>query len=449
MSWIFDHIDSLGKRNAISDSTGSYTYYELLGKMHEYNRVISPKVMPGDTVVILSDYSFYSIALFLVLFNKKCIINPIVSNIQEEINSKTEVSSANKIIQITTDGELRIELKSQKKIHVIVSRLVKKNQSGLILFSSGSTGEPKAMVHNLDVLMESYKGKKLRKLNILVFLMFDHIGGLNTLLNALFMGSHVILSSNRDALSISALIERYRIHVLPASPTFLNMMLIANVINKYNLSSLKIITYGTEPMSESLLLRLRSYFPKVRLLQTFGTSETGIIKTSSRSSDSLEMKLGDRNQEYNVINGELWIRSKIQMLGYLNESMDSLAKGGWFCTGDLVEESDDGYIRIIGRKNEVINFGGEKVFPIEVESVLMEMEMVKDVVVFGMNNAITNQCVAAKIYLNSGYSHCQAKKEIRNYCRDRLSKYKVPVKIIFTKNIGVTNRCKKSRTITV
>jgi acyl-coenzyme A synthetase/AMP-(fatty) acid ligase len=448
MAWIFDHINSLGKRDAISDSTGSYTYDELLEKMYEYHRAISSKIISGDTVVILSDYSFYSIALFLVLFNKKCIINPIVSKIQEEVNSKIEASSANKIIQITANGELRIELKVQKKTHVLISGLVEKNQSGLILFSSGSTGEPKAMVHNLDVLMESYKGKKLKKLNILVFLMFDHIGGLNTLLNTLFMGSHVILSFNRDALSISALIERHRIHVLPASPTFLNMMLIADVINKYDLSSLKIITYGTELMSESLLLRLRAYFPKVRLLQTFGTSETGIIKTSSRSSNSLEMKLGDNNQGYKVINGELWIRSKIQTLGYLNESMDRFTKDGWFCTGDLVEESDDGYIRIIGRKNEVINFGGEKVLPIEIESVLMEMDMVKDVVVFGINNAITNQFVAAKIYLNDGYNHSQAKKEIRKYCRSRLSKHKVPVKIIFTKNIGVTNRYKKSRTLT-
>ena len=70
--------------------------------------------------------------------------------------------------------------------------------------------------------------------------------------------------------------------------------------------------------------------------------------------------------------GELWLRSKTQVLGYLNASMDPFTEDGWFKTGDLVDELKDGYIRIIGRKNDLINVGGEKVLPAEVESILME-----------------------------------------------------------------------------
>ena len=69
--------------------------------------------------------------------------------------------------------------------------------------------------------------------------------------------------------------EKHKINILPTSPTFLNMMLMENVADKFNLSSLKLITYGTEQMQKSLLTRLKKAFPRTRLLQTFGTSETG------------------------------------------------------------------------------------------------------------------------------------------------------------------------------
>lgn len=204
------------------------------------------------------------------------------------------------------------------------------------------------------------------------------------------------------------------------------------------------ITYGTETMPESLLKRIKTSFPKVRLLQTFGTSETGIMKTSSKSSNSLEMKLNDPNQEYKVVNQELWLRSKTQVLGYLNAEMDSFTEDGWFRTGDLVDELDDGYIRIIGRGNEIINVGGEKVLPSEVESILLEMDVVQDAIVYGNKNAITGQNVVADIVLKD--SHCEKpKKEIRKHCRARLSSYKVPSKINFISKAKVNDRFKKLR----
>lgn len=92
------------------------------------------------------------------------------------------------------------------------------------------------------------------------------------------------------------------------------------------------ITYGTETMPQSLLLKLKEVFPKVKFLQTFGTSETGISTTSSKSSNSLFMKLEDINGEYKIVENELWLRSKTQVLGYLNASMDSFTSDGWFKT---------------------------------------------------------------------------------------------------------------------
>jgi len=445
MTWLIEHMASLADCDAISDATGDYTYSELAAEVNRYQEVVGSQIVHGDVVVILSDYNFHAIALFLMLVNKKCIIAPIVSKVQEEVDNRIEVASGNKVIQITNEGVLKIVSQSQKTVHSLTSELIEQDQAGLILFSSGSTGEPKAMIHNLDKLVASYQGKKLKKLNILVFLMFDHIGGLNTLLNTLSMGAHIILPSTRKASEIAALIEKYKVHVLPTSPTFLNMMLMANVAVKNDLSSLKMITYGTESMPESLLHRLRDSFPKTRLLQTFGTSETGIVQTSSRSSDSLEMKLADPNQEYKIVDGKLWLRSKIQVLGYLNAKMDCFTEDGWFCTGDLVEELDDGYIRIIGRDKEVINVGGEKVLPAEVESILMEIDIVLDVLAYGAQNAVTGQSVSVDIVLANGVDTKWAKKEIRKHCRVRLSGYKVPTKIKFINRTNTGDRFKKIR----
>ena len=147
-------------------------------------------------------------------------------------------------------------------------------------------------------------------MNMLVFLMFDHIGGINTMLNILSTGATMIIPQNRNADDVCKLINEYKIAVLPASPTFLNLILIGKSYEKYDLSSLRMITYGTETMPEGLLNRLKSVFTKVKFLQTFGTSETGIASTSSKSSDSTFMKIGDENLEYKIVDGELWLKSK-------------------------------------------------------------------------------------------------------------------------------------------
>ena len=301
------------------------------------------------------------------------------------------------------------------------------------------------MIHDLDKLVDVFAGRKSRNLSMIVFLMYDHIGGINTLFNSLASGSFMVAPEKRDAEEVAALIQQFRVTILPTSPTFLNLLLIAEAHCQYDLSSLKIITYGTEPMPESLLLKLRGAFPKVKFLQTFGTSETGISRTESKSSGSLFMKLDDPDIEHRIVEGELWLRSKTQILGYLNHSMESFTGDGWFRTGDKVEVDASGYIRIIGRAKEMINVGGEKVIPSEVESVLMELPEVADCTVFGQSSPITGQIVAAKVALKSAMDTTEMKSTIRRHCSQRLARYKIPVKISFVDDSLFGNRFKKKR----
>lgn len=446
MSWLIDHINNLHEKPAITDKFGAFTYTDLSHQTDIYFKQIVKEIKPGQVVVLLSDYNFYAIALFCALLKHQVIIVPIASTNEGEIANRIKVANCDWLLKLTEKSLQIQQSESFSTKHALVGDLMLIQHAGLILFSSGSTGEPKAMIHDLDSLIDSFHGKKSRSLNMLVFLMFDHIGGLNTLLNALAIGAHIILPESRNAEYIAELIEKHRVNILPSTPTFLNMMLMAKVYEKFDLKSLKMITYGTETMPSSVLLKLKKEFPKTRLMQTFGTSETGIMHTTSKSSDSLEIKLDDPKTEYKIVNNELWLRSKTQVLGYLNADMSSFTADGWFQTGDLVEVLSDGYIKIIGRSKEVINVGGEKVLPCEVESVILELDIIDDCMVYSEKNAITGQMVAVQLVLHEDISEKEAKTTIRKYCRANLDGYKVPARFIFSNKTNFGDRFKKIRT---
>ncbi len=421
-----------------------YSYNKLYIKIKEIENFIKDKIKSGEVVAILADYSFVSIALFFALYENKNIIAPITSTSQKEIDGKVKESFSTKIINLENENLVITNIKSEAS-HKIINDLQTSKCAGLILFSSGSTGAPKAMIHNLDTLVDSYGDKKQKQINMLVFLMFDHIGGINTMLNILSMNATMIIPQNRNADDICKLIEEYKIAVLPSSPTFLNLILINRSYEKYDLSSLRMITYGTETMPEGLLGRLKAVFSKVKFLQTFGTSETGIAATSSKSSNSTFMKIDDENLEYKIVDNELWLRSKTQILGYLNRSMESFTNDGWFKTGDLVELDNEGFIKIIGRNKEIINVGGQKVLPSEVESVLLGMDEIEDCLVYGEQNAITGQSVSCDVVLKSGVEADGLKILVRKFCKDKLDNFKIPTRVNVVQKTKLTERFKKSR----
>lgn len=449
MTMISSFIEKLSlykEKIAIIDTEREFSYSDLINNLFNFNLKLKKlKITSGEVVFILGDYSFDSISLFFSLALNGNIIVPITSDNEQEINERIDVVQPDWIFNLNSNSEKKIEYSNKLERHHLLDTLIETKSSGLILFSSGSTGKPKAMVHNLENLISNYIDKKGKEMNFLVFLMFDHIGGLNTLFNCLSMGVIITIPKNRNPNDIAQLIEKYNINILPSSPTFLNLMCISNVFDIFDLSSIRMITYGTEAMPESLLLKLKEKLPRVKFLQTFGTSETGIMKTSSMSSSSTFLKFDDPNQEYKIVSGELWLRSKTQVLGYINHSNESFTEDGWFMTGDLVEQTKDGFIKIIGRSKELINVGGEKVLPAEVESVIMELDFIQDCIVKSEKNSITGQMVCAEVVLKEGFDFKNEKLKIKKHCVQKLDSFKIPVRIREIEYVNFTSRFKKER----
>ncbi|MDQ3006231.1 MAG: fatty acid--CoA ligase family protein, partial [Chloroflexota bacterium] len=324
----------------------------------------------------------------------------------------------------------------------LYSVLRDRHHPGLILFSSGSTGKGKAALHDLTGILEKFKVRR-HKQRTISFLLYDHIGGVNTMLYTLSNGGCLVTVHERSAEKVLKAVEKYRVELLPTSPTFLNMILFSEAYQHHDLSSLKTVTYGTEPMPESTLKRFHELFPNITLQQTYGLSEVGILRSKSKSSDSLWVKLGGEGFETRIVDGILQIRAESAMLGYLN-APSPFTEDGWFITGDEVEVEGD-YFRILGRRSELINVGGEKVYPAEVESVIQQIANVADVTVYGEKNPITGNIVCANVRLLEPEDTKAAILRIKKYCRAHMPTYKVPVKVKIVDEEMHGERFKKMR----
>ena len=156
------------------------------------------------------------------------------------------------------------------------------------------------------------------------------------------------------------------------------------------------------------------------------------------------MKLGGEDFQTRVIDGILQIKSKSAMLGYLN-APSPFTEDGWFITGDSVEV-DGEYYRIMGRESEIINVGGEKVYPSEIENVIIEFDNVEDVTVYGEKNPILGNMVCATVQVKSmPEDEKKFKNDLKSFCNQRLLPYKVPVKIKISLEKQFTSRLKKAR----
>jgi long-chain acyl-CoA synthetase len=396
----------------------------------------------GSVVILEADFSPNAVALFLALIETRCILVPLTRSVEMKKKEFIEIAQGEIKFTIDDDDSAKVSHLGNHADHPLYEKIRDLDHPGLILFSSGSTGKSKAALHDLTGLLEKFKTRRYPQRSI-SFLLYDHIGGVNTMLHILSNGGALITVQDRSPDAVLAAVEKYRAELLPTSPTFINLILLSEAYKRHDLSTLKTVTYGTEPMPESTLKRFHELFPEIKLQQTYGLSEVGILRSKSRSSDSLWVKIGGEGFETRVVDNILQIKAQSAMLGYLN-APSPFTDDGWFITGDEVEV-DGEFMRILGRRSELINVGGEKVYPAEVESVIQSIPNVSEVSVYGEKNPITGSIVCALITLVEAENEQQARVRIKKACANNLPRFKVPVRITFTVDDQHSERFKKMR----
>ncbi|MEH7115781.1 fatty acid--CoA ligase family protein [Neobacillus niacini] len=443
IDFIIDRFQKNSEKDALIWNNEAFTFGRMIELFQNWKLKLEDERVPKGSVVALdADFSPTSIALLLSLIESKSIIALLSKAVREKKEEFCEIAEAEYIISLSSDDKVSFMKQERKAEHEIHAKLRDLGHPGVILFSSGSTGKSKAAVHDFVPLIEKFKTPRHAK-RTLAFLLFDHIGGLNTMFYTFSNSGCLVTVQDRAPEAVCEAIEKYQVQTLPTSPTFINLIMLSEAYKGHNLGSLELVTYGTEVMPETTLKKFHSIFPSIRLLQTYGLSEVGILRSKSKSSDSLWVKVGGEEFQTRVRNGMLEIKAQSAMLGYLN-APSPYTEDGWFMTQDAVEVDGD-YIRILGRTSEIINVGGEKVFPAEVESIIQLMEGVQEVAVSSVPNPITGQMVKATIKLATSENIKDFRHRLLQYCKDKLPSYKIPQKLVLVDRWMHNDRFKKMR----
>jgi long-chain acyl-CoA synthetase len=337
----------------------------------------------------------------------------------------------------------------------------------LILYTSGSTGQPKGAVLShaaVTFSSRSWAGPVMGLTpddRVLAALPFSHSYGLNgALLAPLLAGVTVVMLERFSPEDVLDAIARHRVTVFPGVATMFRRLLDTPALASADLSSLRLALSGATACPWDLAEEWRRR-TGVRILRGYGMTEmfrpisyraedpTDLPDAIGQPVPGVEVRVVDEERRPLPAGqvGELEIKSPAAMDGYLDSPEDTRAvlEGGWFKTGDLVTLSPLGFIRIAGRKRELILRGGYSVFPGEVEAALMTHPDVGEAAVIGVAHAELGEEVVAFASLRPGSS--AQPEELIAYCKERLAPYKYPRRVVIMEQLpkSPTGKVLKSR----
>ncbi|MFA6596669.1 MAG: fatty acid--CoA ligase family protein [Ignavibacteriaceae bacterium] len=303
----------------------------------------------------------------------------------------------------------------------------------ITLYTSGTTGQPKKITHSLKSISRMVKISDKKKNDVWGFAYNPtHIAGLQVFFQALFNLDTIINLFGPSSGEILSLIDEYNITNISATPTFYRMLVPGN--RKFN--SIKRITSGGENFNLALFQRMSEIFPNARILNVYASTEAGSLFASD--CDTFSIKEEDA-ENVKIVEGELLIHKS--MLG-ISDSFE--LEGDWYKTNDMVELLPDRNLqfKFVGRKNEMINVGGYKVNPGEVEEIINNHPGVIVSRVYGRKNSVLGNVLIADVTVgNQGV----IEKDLKRYLQEYLQPFKVPRIINLVDAIEVTRTGKLKR----
>ncbi|HWP47420.1 MAG TPA: long-chain fatty acid--CoA ligase [Candidatus Limnocylindrales bacterium] len=322
-----------------------------------------------------------------------------------------------------------------------------------LLYTSGTTGFPKGvMLTHLNIWDNAENFAKIHYQpddRLMVAAPLFHCWGLiNGVLAMLYAGGTVVIEPRFITEKVLADIEKYRPTIFQGVPTMYNYLCKSPDMKKRDISSLRFVLSAAAPMPVELIRTLKEEY-HIEYAEAYGLTEVSPVITTAPYTKtrpgSCGYAMGDT--EFRVVNekgedvplgepGELLCRGTAVMKGYLNKPEATRAvidEEGWFHTGDIVTMDKDGYVYIVDRTKDMINFGGFKVYPREVEEVLHKHPKVRDAAVVGIKDEVKGELVKAFIVPKEGEK--LSPEEIIQFCRERIASYKIPRVVEFVDQI--------------
>lgn len=386
--------------------TTQYNPYCLYSDIYEVLKKITLSLLHGKEIVLLdADFS------------------------QDEINRlvgvdvlKQSVSTLNndKIKNLKNKGDLLYRLKRVSKEWTIT------------LFTSGTTGLPKKVTHSFQSISRFVKTSENKKENIWGFAYNPtHMAGLQVFFQALLNGNQIVRLFGLSKEQIFESIKQFKITNISATPTFYRLLLPA----PNSFTSVEHITSGGEKFDEKTGEKLKKVFPNAKFTNIYASTEAGTLFSTVGNKFSVKPEI---TSFVKIENNELLIHQSL--LGKAD-----FCSSEWYCTGDMVEIISESPLcfQFVSRKNEMINVGGYKVNPEEVEETIRKITGIQDARVYAKNNSVLGNIICCEIVktteeINELY--------VRSFLQSKLQEFKIPRFISFTDKISTTRTGKIKRT---
>ncbi len=340
--------------------------------------------------------------------------------------------------------------------------VLEEDDVALILFTSGTVGAPKGvMITHRNLITSAFKqghafysqlglkdGQTYK--TVIAAPLFHVLALQEQLMASVFLGLTCILVATFKPQEIVNLFQREQINILAGTPTMYWLLLHKTPMKECSWQSIKVIFYGGAPMPPDLLQELRQTFPGVKCLNGYGLTEASVISilqdefceshptSVGRPALGSEVKVVDlwgKELEAKVI-GELVVRGALVSKGYykMPEETERFYHEGWFYTGDMAYQDAEGFIYLVGRTREMINRGGENVYPVEVENILHLHPKILDVAVLGVPDPVLGEGVGCAVVLRPGEKNLPL-EEIQEFCQKYLADYKIPQNVFLVADL--------------
>lgn len=437
-------------------------------------------------VLVPIDHRYREVELRNQISDSEASIVVTLDSLFEKFKNVIEEAGAKKII-LTKMGELETfqkqsyanpkidaEEENQKATTIIrLIELIAKNSSvkdsvkvdpfthlAAMPYTTGTTGPSKGvMLTHFNLLSSQYQfnhalQNKIAKETALVIFPFSHIGGLNAALGTLVHSSNTIIAFEKfDPTIVFDAVSKYRPTLFYGVPSaYISLLSNEEKLSKADFSCIRIALSSSSPLPPEVKLRFMDK-TGVGITDTWGMTESSPVLTCSPPSMAkkanvigfpvveTEVKvidIQDESKEMPVNEmGELVARGPQVMLGYWKKKEATLQtlRGGWLHTGDIGFKDADGAFYYMERKKDIINVGGLKVWPAEVEAVLYECPSVAEAIVGAESSERYGENVRAWVVLKPGYDQKEQDKILKDYCSTKLARYKTPNTINFVKEI--------------